>query len=70
MVENLYKPLKGYGNNMKMVGNLLKLYGNNMETIWKQLKTLYHFSSISIQFTLTAYALGVLNMQQMMHKYQ
>ena len=33
MVENLYKPLKGYGNNMKMVGNLLKLYGNNMETV-------------------------------------
>ena len=28
MVENLYNPLKGYGNNMKMVGNLLKLYGN------------------------------------------
>jgi hypothetical protein len=33
MVENLYQPLKGYGNNMEMVGNLLKLYGNNMETV-------------------------------------
>ena len=35
MVENLYKHSKVYGNNMKMVGNLLKLYGNYMETIWK-----------------------------------
>jgi hypothetical protein len=33
MFENLYQPLKVYGNNMKMVGNLLKLYGNNMETV-------------------------------------
>jgi hypothetical protein len=33
MVENLYQSLKVYGNNMKMVGNLLKLYGNNMETV-------------------------------------
>ena len=33
MVDNLYQTLKVYGNNMKMVGNLLKLYGNNMETV-------------------------------------
>ena len=33
MVENPCQPLKVYGNNMKMVGNLLKLYGNNMETV-------------------------------------
>ena len=35
MVENLYQHLNGYGNNMKMVGNLLKLSGNKTETKWK-----------------------------------
>ena len=47
MIENLYQTLKVYGNNMKMVGNLLKLYGNNMETV----ETPCHFSSSSIQYT-------------------
>ena len=49
---------------MKMVGNLLKLYGNNLETIWKQYGnswksfTIIVVAAYSIQFTLTAYALG------------
>jgi hypothetical protein len=40
LVENLYQTLKGYGNNMKMVGNLLKLYRNNMEMVENLYQTL------------------------------
>ena len=38
---------------MKTVGNLLKLYGNS----WKAF-TILEVETYSIQFTLTAYALG------------